>query len=126
MVRLMTWSVWWRFGTDWRRRGDAIEATIPACEPDLVGLQEAWATGGTEHAAELATVLGMHSAFGRGSLPPAPDPVEHAESRVHGLPAAHHALPVALEPEVAHPLGRLRVLVTTTEWEPEFRDDHIA
>lgn len=140
----MTWNVWWRFGTEWRRRGDAIEATISACEPDLVGLQEAWATGETDQAAELAAVLGMHSAFGRGSLPPAPDPVEHAEqegvdvgvgllsrwpvveSRVHRLPAVHHPPPVAIEAEVVHPLGPLRVLVATTEWEPEFRDDHIA
>ena len=54
----MTWNVWWRFGTDWRLRGDAIEATISACEPDLIGLQEAWATGGTDQAAEFAVRRG--------------------------------------------------------------------
>lgn len=144
MVRLMTWNVWWRFGTAWRRRADAIEATIAACRADVVGLQEAWASEQSNQAAELAARFGMHSAFGRGSLPPAPDPVEHAEqegievgvgllsrwpiteSRTHRLPATGHPPPVALEAEVAHPLGPLRVLVATTEWEPRFRDDHVA
>lgn len=140
----MTWNVWWRFGADWRQRGEAIAATIAATAPDIVGLQEAWATEETDQAAELAARLGMHSAFGRGSLPPAPDPVEHAEqagvevgvgllsrwpvleSRRHRLPATGHPPPVALEAEVAHPLGPLRVIVAATEWEPIFRDDHIA
>jgi endonuclease/exonuclease/phosphatase family metal-dependent hydrolase len=144
MVRLMTWNVWWRFGAEWRRRADAIEATVAACRPDLVGLEEAWASAESDQAAELAARFGMHSAFGRGSLPPAPDPVEHAEqegievgvgllsrwpitvSRTHRLPATGHPPPVALEAEVAHPLGPLRVLVATTEWEPVFRDDHVA
>ncbi len=140
----MTWNVWWRFGTEWRRRAEAIEATIGACLPDLVGLQEAWASNESDQAAEFAARFGMYSAFGPGSLPPAPDPVEHAEqegievgvgllsrwpirgSRTHLLPAAGHPPPVALEAEVAHPLCPLRVLVATTEWEPVFRDDHVA
>ncbi|MDQ0574608.1 endonuclease/exonuclease/phosphatase family protein [Agromyces albus] len=140
----MTWNVWWRFGGEWQLRAEAIEATLAASEPDLVGLQEAWATADTDQAAELASRLGMHSAFGRGSYPPPPEPVEDPDqlgvdvgvgllsrwpitsSSVRPLPAAHHVPPVALMAEVAHPLGPLRVVVATTEWEPAFRDDHEA
>lgn len=140
----MTWNVWWRFGGEWRRRAEAIEATLAMSDPDLVGLQEAWATADTDQAAELASRRGMYSAFARGSYPPPPEPVEDPDqlgvdvgvgllsrwpittSRVRALPAVHHVAPVALVAEVAHPLGPLRVIVATTEWEPEFRDDHEA
>ena len=140
----MTWNVWWRFGTDWRRRGEAIAATIATTRPDLVGLQEAWATEATDQAAQLARPFGMHSAFAGASLPPTPVPVEHADqegvelgvgllsrwpiaaSRTHTLPAVGHPPPVALECDVEHPLGGIRVIVAAIEWEPRFRDDHIA
>jgi endonuclease/exonuclease/phosphatase family metal-dependent hydrolase len=81
----MTSNVWWRFGTDRRRRGDAIEATISPCEPDLVG-----------HPVEHAEQAGVEVGVGLLSRWPV------VESRVHRLPAVHHPPPVALEARIDH------------------------
>jgi endonuclease/exonuclease/phosphatase family metal-dependent hydrolase len=86
----------------------------------------------------------MHAASVAPSYPPAPDPPEHADRagvevgvgllsrwplehvETRRLPSAHRFAPVALVARVAHPAGRLPVVVTTTEWEPAYRDDHVA
>jgi len=41
-MRVMTWNLWWRFG-NWRRREDAIVATLEREQPDVICLQETWA-----------------------------------------------------------------------------------
>ena len=57
--RVVTWNLWWRFG-DWRRRLDAIGAVLEEVAPDVVGLQEVWATPSENAAALLAGRLGLH------------------------------------------------------------------
>jgi endonuclease/exonuclease/phosphatase family metal-dependent hydrolase len=69
-LRVMTWNVWWRFGS-WERRQAAIEATIRAQRPDVVCLQEVWGSdapvrtidddGVADQAAWLAGRLGLHA-----------------------------------------------------------------
>ncbi|WP_432491710.1 endonuclease/exonuclease/phosphatase family protein [Kineococcus auxinigenes] len=70
-LRIMTWNVWWRFG-DWRARREAILAVLAEHRPDVVGLQEVWATGGPggENLAHwLAERLGMRAAWSPSPRP---------------------------------------------------------
>ena len=53
--RVVTWNLWWRFG-DWARRFEVIAAELAGLAPDVVGLQEVWATP-TENAAMTTRVL---------------------------------------------------------------------
>lgn len=57
--RVVTWNTWWRFGA-WPQRWEAIAGVLADAAPDVVGLQEVWATGGVNAAAELAGGLGLH------------------------------------------------------------------
>ncbi|MEX2626868.1 MAG: endonuclease/exonuclease/phosphatase family protein [Ilumatobacteraceae bacterium] len=64
-IRVMTWNLWWRFG-DHERREPAIIDVLRREAPDIVCLQEVWASrdvGGREEtqADRLAGALGMHA-----------------------------------------------------------------
>lgn len=140
----MTWNVWWRFGDSWRDRREAIRTTLERLRPDVVGLQEAWHTPGATQADELAATLGMHAVSVAPSYPPPPDPPEHPDQAGIGLgvgllsrwplvdvetrrlPSVHRFPAAVLVARVAHPVGHLPVVVATTEWEPAYRDDHVA
>ncbi len=68
-TRLVTWNLWWRYGP-WERRGPAIEAALVAAAPDVVLLQEVWATGEAHQAEQLAAALGLeHVAWSPNRLP---------------------------------------------------------
>ena len=67
-LRVMTWNVWWRFG-DWRARREAILAVLRAEQPDVVGLQEVWATEDENLAGWLAERLGMEFAWSPSPAP---------------------------------------------------------
>jgi endonuclease/exonuclease/phosphatase family metal-dependent hydrolase len=61
-LRVMTWNLWWRFG-DWERRAPAIVEVLRAHDPDIVCLQEVWASRDgsgsvTDQAEVLAEALG--------------------------------------------------------------------
>jgi endonuclease/exonuclease/phosphatase family metal-dependent hydrolase len=58
----MTWNLWWRFG-DWRRRHKSIIHVLQSSAPDIVGLQEVWATATENQAQALANMLEMHVAW---------------------------------------------------------------
>lgn len=62
LLRVMTWNLWWRFG-DWQRRSDSIIQVLQSSAPDIVGLQEVWATATDNQAEMLADMLGMHIAW---------------------------------------------------------------
>ncbi len=58
-LRVMTWNLWWRFGSfDERRR--AIAETIRTADPDVLLVQEVWSDAQTDVAAELGAELGLH------------------------------------------------------------------
>lgn len=57
-MRVLTWNLWWRFG-DWRARHAAIAAVLEREQPDVCCLQEVWATGAANQAADLAARAGM-------------------------------------------------------------------
>lgn len=144
-VRAMTWNVWWRFGPCWRYRQPLILEAIRNSRADLVVLQESWGAGDSSQAEEFARAVGFHAAFAAPSLPPRPEPVEHEEQEgvVIGLgllsrwpivaqreillPSQHRPYrPVTLLATLEHPAGALHVVATCLEWEPEYRDDHLA
>ena len=60
-VRIVTWNLWWRFGP-WEARQPAIRAELEAIDPDVVLLQEVFATEERDQAGELARCLGFHVA----------------------------------------------------------------
>jgi endonuclease/exonuclease/phosphatase family metal-dependent hydrolase len=58
-VRVLTWNLWWRFGS-WRERLQEIAEVLVETDADLCGLQEVWADETTNEAFVLAERLGMH------------------------------------------------------------------
>jgi endonuclease/exonuclease/phosphatase family metal-dependent hydrolase len=75
----MTWNVWWRFGPRWRDRQAGLLRTIREVDPDVVAMQESWATASATQAGEFAAALGFHHTFGAPSLPRPPDVPEHPD-----------------------------------------------
>jgi endonuclease/exonuclease/phosphatase family metal-dependent hydrolase len=67
-LRVMSWNLWWRFG-DWQRRYEGIVWVLQRSAPDIVGLQEVWATATENQAQILADRLGMHVAWCPGPSP---------------------------------------------------------
>lgn len=143
-VRLMSWNVWWRFEDQWQERQAGIASTLAAQRPDIVGLQESWATPGSSQAEVLSAPLGMYSAFAGPSLPDLPAvaespdhinvdlglavlsrwPIRH--SWVHALPSSRAVAPVALVAAIEHPHGVLHVVNTCLEYHAHLADDHLA
>ena len=118
-LRVVTWNLQWRERDDWHARQPGIRSTLEAVRPDVAGLQEVWATAGTNHAAQLADQLGMHAAFAAPSLPP-PRPPERPDqagvevgvavlSRWPVLHVERHRLPSRHRPEI---VALLPVLLT--------------
>lgn len=69
VVRVVTWNLWWRFGP-WEERQKAILGVLRELRPDVVGLQEVWASDDGENLAEwLAGELGLHWAWGPSPAP---------------------------------------------------------
>ena len=62
-LELLTWNVWGRFGP-WEQRQNSLIKTIRAASPDVVALQESWATDvGLTQAERLASTLGYDHWF---------------------------------------------------------------
>jgi endonuclease/exonuclease/phosphatase family metal-dependent hydrolase len=144
-ARIVSWNLWWRFGGNWEQRQERILTRLEELRPDVVGLQEVWATDTVDQARVIADALGMHSAFAGPSLPPVPVPPERPDQagvrlgvgllsrwpivdrRHHRLPSSHRPFqPVALLATLDHPAGPWHVGTTATEWEPAYADDHLA
>lgn len=64
----MTWNLWWRFGP-WEQRRAAILAVLREVRPDVIGLQEVWATDEENLAEWLAAELGLHCAWAASEAP---------------------------------------------------------
>ena len=113
----MTWNLWWRFGP-WEERFAAIVATIAAEDPDVVCLQELWASDGSvspaaDQAELLANALGMHWArtespywngysFSNAVLSrwPISDPITHVLPDHKGKPSHRRALLCTVTPAI--------------------------
>ncbi|MER5432628.1 endonuclease/exonuclease/phosphatase family protein [Streptomyces sp. NPDC002588] len=67
-MRVVTWNLWWRFGP-WRERQKAILAVLRELRPDVVGLQEVWASEGENLAEWLAGELGLHCTWAPSPAP---------------------------------------------------------
>lgn len=143
-LRVMTWNVWWRFGPQWRERQPAIIETIERYDPDVLAIQEAWSTGETDQAREIADHFGRHAHFAGPSYPKpssGPDddwsgvslgvglisrwPITAPETIA--LPSRHRSWdPVSLLARVDHPTGPLPVISTCFEHGIAYSDDRIA
>jgi endonuclease/exonuclease/phosphatase family metal-dependent hydrolase len=123
-LSVLTWNLWWRFGP-WAARQPAIAATLRALAPDIVCLQEVWASPDGEHQAEqLAAALGgYHVAAAAGvGFEVAPHslgnavlsrwPIRVQERRRLPAPRGLDELRVALRAEVDGPRGPIQVFTT--------------
>lgn len=62
-IRVLTWNVWWRFGP-WQQRQPALVDTIAQARPDVLTLQESWATADERQIDRFAAAAGLaHTAF---------------------------------------------------------------
>jgi endonuclease/exonuclease/phosphatase family metal-dependent hydrolase len=63
-LRVVSWNVWGRYGTNWAERQGAIEDELVAAAPDVVCLVETWRAGDVDQPALVATRLGFdHHCF---------------------------------------------------------------
>ena len=58
-IRVVTWNVWGRYGTDCEARQAALEHTLEQTAPDLVCLVEAWRQGESTQPGRVAARLGL-------------------------------------------------------------------
>jgi endonuclease/exonuclease/phosphatase family metal-dependent hydrolase len=58
-IRVVTWNVWGRYGTDFEARQAALEQTLEQAAPDLVCLVEAWRQGESTQPGRVAARLGL-------------------------------------------------------------------
>jgi endonuclease/exonuclease/phosphatase family metal-dependent hydrolase len=127
VMRAMTWNVWGRFG-QWQLREAAISETIASVRPDVLALQEAWATGDAVQADRLASRHGLHAAFARSHMPD--DPAGEVQLGLAVLSrwpltaateirlmTGDGASTVALMVNVSHPEGSLHFMTACLDWE---------
>lgn len=143
-MRVMTWNLQWRERDDWRERQPAIRFTLENVGPDVVALQEVWATAEATQAELLAEQFGMQAAFGAPSLPQPPRPPKRSDQagvevgvavlsrwpflgvRRHRFPSRHRPEVVALAVVVDHPQGPLHLVTSCIDWELEFAAQRLA
>lgn len=131
-MRVMTWNVWGRFGP-WQLREAAISETIASVRPDVLALQETWATGDAVQADLLASRHGLQAAFARSHMPD--DPAGDVElglavlSRWPLTAATQIRLEtgdgpstVALMVDVCHPEGILHFMTACLDWDEDRRE----
>ena len=58
-IRVVTWNVWGRYGTDFEARQAALEQTLEQTAPDLICLVEAWRQGDSTQPGRVAARLGL-------------------------------------------------------------------
>jgi endonuclease/exonuclease/phosphatase family metal-dependent hydrolase len=58
-MRVVTWNVWGRYGSEWETRHVALEATLAEVGPDVICLVESWRDGESSQPARIAARLGL-------------------------------------------------------------------
>jgi endonuclease/exonuclease/phosphatase family metal-dependent hydrolase len=136
-MRVVTWNVWGCFGP-WQDRAPRLMEPLDKLRPDIVCLQETWATHDTGQADDLAAQLGLQAVFSRSRMPeptPAPDAVVLGlailgrwpvlEYRRERLPDGTDGRLPAKDPSVAlvvtfdHPAGPLHVVTACPDWDAD-------
>ena len=123
-LSVVSWNLWWRFGP-WAERQPAIAATLARLAPDVVCLQEVWASpDGERQAHQLADALGgYHVAEAAGVDFDVADhslgnavlsrwPVHAHEVRRLQAPAGLDELRVVLRADLDGPRGPIEVFTT--------------
>src|SRR4051794_7459356 len=135
-LRVMTWNIWWQFGP-WEERLPAIGETIEKVDPDIVGLQEVWATDDRNQAAELGERLGYEHVYASrvewdgvevGNAVLSRWPIESYETMP--LPAPEHVeeFRLVLPADIAGPGGAIHLFPPPLTWRfdpSEVRQDQI-
>jgi endonuclease/exonuclease/phosphatase family metal-dependent hydrolase len=123
-LSVLTWNLWWRFGP-WAERQPAIAATLARLAPDVVCLQEVWASpDGARQAEQLAAALGGHhvaeaagvgfdlAEHSLGNAVLSRWPIRAVEERRLPAPAGLDELRVVLRAELDGPRGPVEVFTT--------------
>jgi endonuclease/exonuclease/phosphatase family metal-dependent hydrolase len=139
-LSILSWNLWWRFGP-WESRQPAIAATLQRLAPDVVCLQEVWASrDGEDQAEQLAAALGgYHVAHAAGvgfDLTPhslgnavlSRWPIRAHEARPLPAPPGLDELRVVLRAQIDGPRGPVEVFVTHLNWrldQSDVRQDQV-
>jgi endonuclease/exonuclease/phosphatase family metal-dependent hydrolase len=59
VLRVATWNVWGRYGSDWETRQVALEDALAEVGPDVICLIEAWRHGESSQPGRIADRLGL-------------------------------------------------------------------
>ncbi|MGH3304862.1 MAG: endonuclease/exonuclease/phosphatase family protein [Streptosporangiaceae bacterium] len=57
VVRVATWNVWGRYGSDWEARQAALEDALAEVRPDVICLTESWRCGESNQPRRIAEQL---------------------------------------------------------------------
>ncbi|MGB6453329.1 MAG: endonuclease/exonuclease/phosphatase family protein [Streptosporangiaceae bacterium] len=59
VVRVATWNVWGRYGSDWEARQAALEDALAEVRPDVICLTESWRCGESSQPRHIAEQLSL-------------------------------------------------------------------
>jgi len=130
-VKILTWNLWWRFGP-WKERAEAIASNLAKIDADVIALQEVWAHGGTNFAAELAAKLGFYHIYencmnvgdtGFGNAILSRWPIETTDKiTLYGVEQTGETR-VAIYAQIDGPRGKIPMFSTHLNW--KFDESHI-
>lgn len=136
-TRIVSWNTWKRSGS-WRRRYETIAQSLSDAEPDLVTLQQSWATPGTDQAGILARRLDLPHVVSSPYESPASTPeleitlailsrwpLSGTVSKPLPSAAARHFGRIVLGAVVDHPSGPLPVVTAHLNSDPAGSADRL-
>lgn len=134
---MVTWNLWKR-GGDWQRRQDLISRALRDAAPDLVTLQQSWASADADQAVELADTLDLPHVVSAPYGPPAstPDlevrlavlsrwPLRDTGSRPLPSDGARRLGRITLSAIVDHPDGAIPLVTTHLNSDPAGSGDRL-
>ena len=110
---------------------------LTSVQPDLLALQETWATSETTQAEVFGAALGLYTTYAASRMPVDSDPDVELGLAVLSLwpllREQHYRLPsedapdtIALLVEIDHPAGRLHFATTCLDWEQDRGSHRLA
>ena len=123
-MKLLTWNLWWRFGTDWQARQAGIVSEITTADADICAFQEVFCVDDDDQMESLKRATGFEGVatqhrgdrvrFGNALLSRYPlRNVEHLRLPSEDGALSHRSAIIA---DIDAPNGPLSVAVTHLEW----------
>jgi endonuclease/exonuclease/phosphatase family metal-dependent hydrolase len=123
-VRVMSWNLWWRFGS-WEQRQSAILEWLRRVDADVIALQEVWAEDEVCQADIFADSLGMNAVYdnlwvldavGFGNAVLSRWPISGTETLAYVTEPGTQEDRLALRVDIEGPRGPFQVFCTHLNW----------